>query len=61
MFGTSVASEQVVHERSVEQLSLLVVHELLIERVADAVRHTALNLASTIIGLITRPQSCTTT
>ena len=37
--------EQVVHERGVEQLPFLAVHELLVERIADAVRHAALDLA----------------
>ena len=35
---------QVVHERRVQELSLLVVHQLLVEGVADAVRHAAVDL-----------------
>jgi len=39
----------------------VVEHELLVERVADAAATAAVDLASTIIGLICTPQSCTTT
>ena len=35
---------QIVHERRVQQLALLVVDELLVKCVADAVRHAAVNL-----------------
>ena len=37
--------QQIVHERRVQQLALLVVDELLVERVADAVRDAAVNLS----------------
>src|SRR5580704_8636475 len=37
--------QQIVGERSVEQLTVVIEHKLLVKRVADALRHAAVNLA----------------
>ena len=62
MCGTSMAvGIRVIHERGVEQLPVLVDITFLVEGIADALGHAALNLPVQSAGLITRPQSCTTT
>ena len=53
--------QQVVHQRRIEQLALFVEDELLVERVADAVRDAALDLALDNHRIDHAPQSWTTT